>query len=64
MWWWQFDKKEPLQEDLATYERFEGFREDRQRMNREKEEQKEKAKQRRGGGEKTSTTYNIPDPEV
>lgn len=61
MWWWQFDKKEPLQEDLMTYERFEEFREDRERMNKDKEDQKARRKERDAG--RSRTTYNIPDPK-
>jgi hypothetical protein len=60
MWWWNFDKKEPLQEDLMTYEKFEELREDRERMNRDKEAQKAKRKQLGAGG--SSATYKIPDP--
>lgn len=60
MWWWQFNKEEPLQEDMMTYERFEEFREDRERMNKEKEAQRARLKKRGAGG--SSTTYNIPDP--
>ena len=60
-WWWEFDKEEPLQEDLVAYQRFMEFLEDRKRMDREKQAQKEKRKQQglQGG---TSTTYKIPDP--
>lgn len=61
MWWWNFNKEEPLQEDLVVYERFMEFRKDRQRMDRDKAEQKERAKQRTKGS-KNSVTYNIPDP--
>ena len=59
MWWWNFNKEEPLQEDLMTYERFMEIREDRRRMNEDKRRQKEQA---RSKGVKSSTTYNIPDP--
>jgi len=63
MWWWQFDKEEPLQEDIVVYERFIELRRDRERMNRDKAAQKEKA---RLGGAKgpgsSSITYKIPDP--
>lgn len=58
MWWWQFDKEEPLQEDLVVYERFTEMRNERQRMNEEKERQKEARKQ----GVTSSTKYKIPDP--
>ena len=61
MWWWQLDKTEPLQEDLMVYEKFEEFREDRERMNKEKEEQKARRRERNPGG--SHTTYNIPDPK-
>lgn len=61
MWWWQFNKEEPLQEDIAVYARFMEFRSDRQRMNRDKAEQKARAKERGSG--KSNVTYNIPDPE-
>lgn len=57
MWWWEFNKEEPLQEDLVVYEQFEDFRRDRERMDREKEEQKAKMKSGRHG-----TKYSIPDP--
>jgi hypothetical protein len=58
MWWWQFDKSEPIQEDLIAYERFTEMRRERQRMNEEKERQKEARK----SGLKSGTKYNIPDP--
>ena len=63
MWWWQFNKEEPLQEDIVVYEKFMDFRRDRERMNRDKEAQKERARQGRGKGTgNSSTTYKIPDP--
>lgn len=58
MWWWQFNKEEPLQEDLVVYEKFTEMRRERQRMNEEKEKQKEARKQ----GLASSTKYKIPDP--
>jgi hypothetical protein len=58
MWWWQFDKEEPLQEDLVVYEKFVEMRSERRRMNEEKERQKEARKQ----GLVSSTKYRIPDP--
>lgn len=61
MWWWQFNKEEPLQEDLVVYERFLEFRRDRERMNRDKEAQKARAKQKGAGN--SSISYKIPDPE-
>lgn len=59
MWWWQFNKEEPLQEDLIVYEKFVEFRKDRQRMNKDKADQKERSKKLGGG---SSTVYKIPDP--
>ena len=59
MWWWEFDKEEPLQEDLIVYEKFLEFRADRERMTRDKAAQKQRAEQRRAG--KSGTKYNIPD---
>lgn len=56
MWWWEFNKEEPLQEDLVVYEQFEDFRSDRERMDREKEAQKSKMKSGSRG-----TKYIIPD---
>jgi hypothetical protein len=61
MWWWQFNKTEPLQEDLVVYEKFMEIKEDRQRMNREKEHQKASLK----SGKSKSISgkqYTIPDP--
>ena len=60
MWWWQFNKEEPLQEDIVVYERFMEYRRDRERMNRDKAAQKERAKQKGSG---SSVTYKIPDPQ-
>lgn len=60
MWWWQFNKEEPLQEDLMVYEKFIEFRSEREKMNRDKAEQKEKSKKL---GSISSTTYKIPDPQ-
>jgi hypothetical protein len=58
MWWWQFNKEEPLQEDLVVYEKFTVMRQERQRMNEEKEKQKEERK----SGLVRGTKYRIPDP--
>ena len=58
MWWWEFDKEEPLQEDIIAYERFIEMRKERQRMNEEKQRQKETRK----SGLHRGTKYNIPDP--
>lgn len=58
MWWWEFNKEEPLQEDLVVYEQFEDFRKDRERMDRDKEEQRSRLK----AGTRHGTKYSIPDP--
>ena len=62
MWWWEFNGEEPLQEDIAVYEKFLEFRADRERMDRDKAEQKARSQKgklgnKQGGG----TKYNIPD---
>jgi hypothetical protein len=58
MWWWQFDKEEPLQEDLVVYEKFVEMRSERRRMNEEKQRQKEQQQT----GLVRGTKYRIPDP--
>jgi hypothetical protein len=58
MWWWRFNNEEPLQEDLVVYEKFTRMRQERQRMNEDKERQKEARK----SGVIRGTKYNIPDP--
>ena len=60
MWWWQFDREEPLQEDLVIYEKFIEIQQDRDRMNKDKAAQKERAKK---GTSARHATYNIPDPQ-
>ncbi len=69
MWWWEFDKEEPLQEDLVVYEKFMEWRRERLKMTREKERQKQEAAARKAGssGSGKSVThsgasYTIPDP--
>jgi hypothetical protein len=58
MWWWQFNKEEPFQEDLVVYEKFVEMRSERRRMNEEKQKQKEE----RQSGLVRGTKYRIPDP--
>ena len=60
MWWWNFDKKEPLQEDLVVYEKFQEMLDERERMTQEKERQKAAARKR--GSVTGGTRYSIPDP--
>lgn len=63
MWWWDFDKEEPLQEDLVVYEKFVEMRQDRKKMNQQKAEQRAQAEANRSSGKSVShASYNIPDP--
>jgi len=58
MWWWTFNKEEPLQEDLVVYEKFMELKEDRERMNLDKERQKADRELKKSG---SSVKYQIPD---
>jgi hypothetical protein len=60
MWWWDFEKEEPLQEDLVAYEKFTEIRRERQKMNQDKERQQAQA--RSGKSSTGGTIYKIPDP--
>lgn len=62
MWWWEFNKEEPLQEDLVVYEKFQEMRDERQRMTDERERQKSEAK--RKGKQASGSKYSIADPTI
>lgn len=66
MWWWQFNKEEPLQEDLVVFEKLMDMRRARRDADREKQRQLEEAAARRasatGSGKIKGASYTIPDP--